>query len=130
MQLIIFNEITFQKNLVGLYTNIKSVGVPIAGAKRANGSTSSWYRIIDYSERISQTKGKNSQSKKNSISSEVTSTEDSRDDFPRLTSAVGMPTVDKQQKNQEKKQEDQNIQSEVDNWEENADLDDSEENDE
>ena len=50
---------------------------------------------------MSQTKGKNSQSKKNSRSSEVTPTEDAGDDFARLTSAVGTPTMDKQQKRQE-----------------------------
>ena len=49
---------------------------------------------------MSQTKGKSSQSKKNSRSSEVTPTEDAGDDFSRVTSAVSTPTMKKQQTRQ------------------------------
>ena len=52
---------------------------------------------------------------------EVTPTKDPDDDIARLTSAVGMPAMDKQQTRQEEKQKDQKLQSEVDDWEENAD---------
>ena len=53
---------------------------------------------------MSQTQGKTSQSKNNSRSSEVTPTKDARDDFARLTSADGPPTMDKQWTRQEEKQ--------------------------
>ena len=77
---------------------------------------------------MSQTKGKYSQSKKNGRSSEVTPAEDSNDDVARLPSAVGTPTKDKQQTRQVEKQQDQELQSEVDDLEENADLNDSDVN--
>ena len=78
---------------------------------------------------MSQTKSKISQSKNNSRSSEVTPAEDPGDGFARLTSSVGTPTMDKQQTRQEEKQVDQELRSEVDDWEENEDSDDSEKND-
>ena len=65
---------------------------------------------------MSQSKSKNSQSKKNSRISEVTPTEDASDGFARLTSAVVTSTMDKQQTRQEEKQEDQELEPEVDDW--------------
>ena len=64
--------------------------------------------------------GKRSKSKKNSRSLEVTATEDA---------GVGTPTMHKQQTRLEGKQEDQELQSEVDDWEPNAESDNSDEND-
>ena len=75
---------------------------------------------------MSQTKGKTVNLKKYSRSPEVTSTEDAGDNLARLTFAVGTPTIDKQQTRQEERREDQKLQSDVDDWEENADLDDLE----
>ena len=66
---------------------------------------------------VSRTKDKNSQSKKNSRSLEVTPTEDTGDNFVPLSSVFFTPTMDKQQIRQEEKQEDQELPSEVEDWE-------------
>ena len=86
--LINIDEITLQKNSVGLLPNIKLV----AGY---------WLQWKDVTKN-----GRNSKSKKNSRSSEVAPTKDADDDFTRLTSAFGRPTMDKQQTRREGKLED------------------------
>ena len=89
--------------------------------------TSSCYRIIDYSEKMLQSKRKTF-NQKNRRSSEVTTTEDVGDNFARLTFAVGSSTMNKQQTRQEEMQEDQEFESEVDDWVENTVFDNSDKN--
>ena len=66
--------------------------------------------------------------RKNSRSSEGTSNKYADDDLISLVFALGTPTMHKQQARQAQKQEDQELQLEVEDRGENADSDDSEEN--
>ena len=79
LQLINFNQITFQKNSVSLLPT-QQVGSD----------------LLFVSERMSNSNNKESQSKRKQRKSEVASTEGAEDQFSRLASAIGTPTKDMQ----------------------------------
>ena len=125
MQFINFNETTLQNNSVGVDTKIKLDPKPTVYWVYVEDE-SDIKLVVDYWSKCKDVtkKGENSQSKKNSRSSDVTPTEDAGDDFARLTYAVSRPTMHKRQTKKEEKQSHQELQSEVADCEENADFDD------